>query len=73
MKIFVGKVISTKMAKTATVEVDRVLTHPIYGKKLKRSRAYQVHDEIGAKVGETVKFTASRPYSKTKKWVIIKK
>jgi small subunit ribosomal protein S17 len=72
MKIFTGKVISTKNAKTATVLVTRIVTHPVYGKKMKRDKKYQVHDEIGVKVGQTVRFTASRPISKTKKWRIIK-
>lgn len=72
MKIFTGKVIATKNAKTATVEVTRVVTHPLYGKQMKRSRKYQVHDEVGAKIGDTVNFAASRPISKTKKWRIVK-
>ncbi len=72
MKIFTGKVIATKNLKTATVEVERIVTHPIYGKKMKRQRKYQVHDEIGVKVGDNVKFVETRPISKTKKWRIIK-
>lgn len=71
MKIFVGKVIATKMAKTATVSVERVVIHPLYKKRFKRDRKYQVHDEVGVKVGDVVKFTACKPYSKTKKWIIL--
>lgn len=71
MKIFIGKVIATKNAKTATVEVTRMITHPVYGKKMKRTRNFQVHDEKGVKVGDVVKFITSRPISKTKKWIII--
>lgn len=72
MKIFTGKVISLKQAKTATVSVERVKVHPLYKKRFSRSTKYQVHDEVGTKIGDTVKFTAGRPYSKTKKWKIIK-
>ncbi len=72
MKIFKGKVISAKMAKTATVAVERVIIHPLYKKRFVRHTKYQVHDEIGAKIGDTVRFVASKPYSKTKKWKIIK-
>ena len=72
MKIFTGKVIATKNLKTAVVEVERVVTHPVYGKKMKRQRKYQVHDEIGVTVGDNVKFVETRPISKTKKWRIIK-
>jgi small subunit ribosomal protein S17 len=71
MKVFTGKVVSTKMAKTATVAVERIVVHPLYKKRLKRVKKYHVHDEVGAKVGQAVRFVASRPYSKLKKWKII--
>jgi small subunit ribosomal protein S17 len=71
VKVFTGKVISIKMAKTATIEVERRLAHPVYGKRVKRSKKYHVHDEIGVKVGETVRFVAGRPVSKLKKWRVI--
>lgn len=71
MKVFTGKVISTKMAKTATVAVTRVYVHPIYKKRFRKIRKYQVHDELGTVVGQEVKFTATRPVSKLKKWKII--
>ncbi len=72
MKIFTGKVIATKNAKTATVAVERVIVHPLYKKRIRRDTKYQVHDEVGVKVGDTVKFVAGKTYSKTKKWRIIK-
>ncbi|MGA3291752.1 MAG: 30S ribosomal protein S17 [Candidatus Microgenomates bacterium] len=72
MKIFIGKVIGTKQAKTATVAVERMVIAPIYKKRFKRLTKFQVHDEIGVKVGDMVKFADSRPYSKTKKWKITK-
>lgn len=71
MKIFTGKVISNKMQKTATVAVERVVVHPLYKKRLKKIEKYHVHDETGVKVGQQVKFAASKPYSKLKKWKII--
>lgn len=71
MKIFTGRVTATKMAKTATVAVERVVVHPMYKKRFRRDTKFQVHDEIGAKVNDVVKFTASKPYSKTKKWKIL--
>jgi small subunit ribosomal protein S17 len=71
MKIFTGKVVSIKMDKTATVEVTRVVVHPLYKKRFKRAKKYQVHNELKAKEGDTVHFVASRPYSKLKKWKII--
>ena len=71
MKIFKGKVVSTKMAKTATVVVERILVHPIYKKRFKRVRKFQVHDELGVKIGDKVSFVTTRPISKLKKWKII--
>jgi small subunit ribosomal protein S17 len=71
MKIFTGKVVATKTAKTATVAVERMTIHPLYKKRFKRITKYQVHDETGVKVGDNVKFVGSRPYSKTKKWKIM--
>ncbi len=73
MKIFTGKVISTKAAKTAVVAVERIVVHPLYGKRFKRIKNYQVHDEIGVKEGEKVKFVPCRPISKMKKWKIIER
>ena len=71
MKIFKGKVIHTKMGKTATVLLERVVVHPVYKKRIKKSKKYHVHDEIGVKAGDVVKFAASKPYSKLKKWKVI--
>ncbi|MBP7119286.1 30S ribosomal protein S17 [Candidatus Woesebacteria bacterium] len=71
MKIFSGRVVSTKMAKTATVAVDRFVMHPIYKKRMKRTVKYQVHDEVGVKVGDYVKFAACAPVSRTKRWQIV--
>lgn len=70
MKIFTGKVIGKKMGKTATVAVARVEIHPLYKKRFIRDRKYQVHDEMNAQIGDVVKFSDSKPYSKTKKWKI---
>lgn len=72
MKILKGKVISKKMEKTATVLVERVVVHPVYGKRVKRTKKYHVHDEVGTKVGQSVGFVACKPYSKLKKWKIVK-
>ena len=71
MKIFTGRVTATKMAKTVTVAVERVVVHPMYKKRFRRDTKFQVHDEIGVKVNDMVKFAASKPYSKMKKWKIL--
>ena len=71
MKQFVGQVLESKMTKTAKVAVSHLRIHPLYKKRLRIKKTYHVHDEIGAKPGDQVKFQACRPLSKTKKWRII--
>ena len=71
MKILEGVVTSTKMAKTATVLVERFKVHPLYKKRIKVKKKYHAHDEIGVKVGDRVKIQECRPISKTKRFKII--
>ena len=73
MQIFTGTVIAANNPQTVTVLVRRRFMHPLYKKAVSRSKKYQVHDPIGVQVGERVRFTPSRPYSKTKRWVIVEK
>ncbi len=73
MKIFTGEIIAKKMDRTATVAVTRVIVHPIYKKRLKRTKKYHVHDEVGVNVGDRVKFVGTKPISKLKKWRILEK
>lgn len=72
MKIFQGIVVSTKNKKTARVRVERIVSHPVYMKRMKMHKEYLVHDENSvAKVGDMVKFASSKPYSKLKKWALV--
>jgi len=71
MKIFTGKVVHKKIANTARVAVTRVVAHPVYKKRFKRVKHYLIHDELGSQVGDKVRFVASKPYSKLKKWKLI--
>jgi len=71
MKILEGVVTSTKMAKTATVLVERFKSHPLYKKRIKVKKKYHAHDEIGVKVGDRVRIQECRPISKTKRFKII--
>lgn len=65
----VGKVVSAKNDKTITVLVETYKNHPLYGKRVKYSKKYVAHDEKNvAKEGDTVRLTASRPLSKTKRY-----
>ncbi|WP_249291038.1 30S ribosomal protein S17 ['Santalum album' aster yellows phytoplasma] len=72
-KTFVGKVVSDKMDKTITVIVDIYKKDPLYGKRVKQSKKFHVHDENQeAKPGDLVNFMETRPLSKTKRFRLFK-
>ena len=63
----VGKVVSSVNNKTITVLVETYKKDPLYGKRVKSSKKYAVHDETNkAKVGDTVRIVECKPISKTK-------
>jgi len=65
----VGKVVSTKMAKTIVILVERRVSHQKYGKTYTVSRKFKAHDEKGqAHVGDVVEVAETRPLSKDKRW-----
>lgn len=65
----IGIVVSDKMDKTITVQVDRVTHHPVYNKLMRLATKFKAHDEKNnAKVGDTVRIEETRPLSKTKRW-----
>ncbi len=67
-----GVIVSDKMDKTVTVLIERKEKHPIYGKYIKRSSKIHAHDEDNSfKMGDNVKITETRPYSKTKSWKVV--
>ncbi|MGD8760012.1 MAG: 30S ribosomal protein S17 [Anaerolineales bacterium] len=65
-----AQVIHTKMQKTASVRVDRSYRHRLYGKVIRRSKKYLVHDELGCQPGDQVLIVESRPISRRKRWVV---
>ncbi len=66
-KVYIGRVTSDKMDKTITVVVETYKRHRLYGKRVKYSKKYKVHDEHNqAKVGDIVKIMETRPLSKDK-------
>jgi small subunit ribosomal protein S17 len=65
----VGVVSSNKMDKTITVAVKWKEKHPIYGKFVRKTKKYHVHDENNeCGIGDTVRIMETRPLSKTKRW-----
>ncbi|MBP6022497.1 30S ribosomal protein S17 [Ferruginibacter sp. SUN106] len=71
-KTKLGVVSSNKMDKTITVNVERKVKHPLYGKFVKKSTKFHAHDEKNeCSIGDTVKIMESRPLSKTKRWRLV--
>lgn len=70
-KILTGIVVSGRLNKTVAVEVRRLFKHSKYGKYIRRSKRYLVHDDGGHKVGDRVKIRETRPYSRRKHFIVI--
>ena len=67
-----GKVVSTKMDKTAVVAIEDNFKHPKFGKVMKRRVKIHVHDEKNeCTVGDIVSVMETRPLSKTKRWRLV--
>ena len=71
-KTRIGVVNSNKMDKTISVGVQRKVKHPLYGKFVKKTTKFHVHDEKQeANIGDTVRIMETRPLSKTKRWRLV--
>lgn len=71
-RILQGVVVSDKMDKTVTVQVERRFKHPLYKKFIKRTKKYAAHDEANAcKVGDQVQIQECRPISRRKSWEVL--
>ncbi len=67
-----AKVISNKMDKTVSVSVERRVKHPMYGKYMRRTSKFLVHDEDNAcNEGDIVTIAECRPLSKNKSWRLV--
>lgn len=73
-RVKTGVVVSTKMAKTAVVRVERTFRHPLYGKVVRSAKKYYAHDEQAntLKEGDTVTIVEARPTSKLKRWRVVR-
>ncbi len=68
-KRVIGVVASDKMLKTRVVAVTELYRHPKYGKYVKRTQKFHVHDEKNeSKAGDKVLIVETRPLSATKRW-----
>lgn len=67
-----GVVVSSKMDKSISVQVERKLRHPIYGKFVKKTKKFMAHDEKNdCNEGDTVRIMETRPLSKSKRWRLV--
>lgn len=66
-----GVVASNKADKTITVNIERRVKHPVYGKFIRRSTRLAAHDEHNnCREGDIVTIVETRPISKTKSWTL---
>jgi small subunit ribosomal protein S17 len=72
-KQLIGTVVSDKMDKTVTVQVERMVQHRLYHKHLRRRSSFAAHDERNeCRTGDQVLIIESRPLSKMKRWRVSK-
>ncbi|PSR21394.1 MAG: 30S ribosomal protein S17 [Sulfobacillus acidophilus] len=71
-KVREGVVVSDKMNKTVVVAVESLVKHPIYGRRMRRTKRYKAHDEDNrCRTGDRVRIEETRPLSKEKNWRVI--
>lgn len=67
-----GKIVSDAMDKTVVVSVERRMSHPLYGKQVKRQKKYHAHDEANEyRKGDVVVIEETRPLSRRKRWRVV--
>ncbi len=71
-KVRVGTVVSDKMDKTVVVSVETLTSHPLYGRRMRRTVKLKAHDEKNTcRVGDRVRVMETRPLSKEKRWRVM--
>ncbi len=64
-----GRVVSDLMTRTVVVEIEQILAHPLYKRRLRKTKRYLVHDEKEqAHPGDRVTIRECRPISRHKRW-----
>ncbi|MER3405189.1 MAG: 30S ribosomal protein S17 [Chloroflexota bacterium] len=71
-KQLVGWVVSNKMDKTITVDVERLRRHPRYKRVVRVRKKFYAHDPFNlCQVGDLVRIEESRPLSRLKRWRLV--
>ena len=68
-----GIVVSNKMTNAVVVRVERKVTHPKYGKIIKKAKKFYARTDEKINEGTTVVIEESRPLSKLIRWVVVEK
>jgi len=72
LRTLTGRVVSNKMNKTISVEIERLVKHPRYGKYIRRTTKLLAHDETNeSRAGDTVTIAECRPLSRNKSWRLV--
>lgn len=67
-----GTVVANRADKTITVRVERLVQHPLYKRRYRKSSQFSVHDERNeSRLGDRVRIEECRPLSKTKRWRLL--
>ena len=68
-----GTVVSSKMQKTVSVSVERLVKHDRYGKYVRRTSKLLAHDENSeCKQGDLVEIAECRRLSARKAWKVVR-
>lgn len=71
-KTRIGVVVSDKADKTVVVAVETLVQHPLYQKRVRRTKKFHAHDENNqCRSGDRVRISETRPLSKTKHWRVV--
>ena len=69
----VGVVVSNKMQKSIVVAVEWQVRDQMYGKTMRRTSKFMVHDEQQtAGIGDQVAIIETRPMSRRKRWALVR-
>ncbi len=72
-KVRSGTVTSDSSDKTITLEIGRLVRHPIYNRVVRKRAKLMAHDEKNdAHIGDLVEVMETKPLSKKKRWRLSK-
>ncbi len=67
-----GRVLKANNLKTRVIAVEKRISHPLYGRVIRRTAKFVAHDERNeSNVGDLVRIEECRPMSRTKRWRLI--